>query len=182
MNDVTETGKQKLARLEASEQDIIEKVAAGVLTTDLIRELGVGWKLWSKWLRARPGREQEIEDARKQAAHFFAARAVKESQEAEPGTVNVSRLRVETDKWLASRFNRDVYDQRQSGVSVNLSVGDLWAQAQQLINSGDAGEVIDGIWSDEPLHNDQDHDGDDDTDALEPADLVNTFSGAMIRE
>lgn len=179
MNDVTrqENGKQKLARLEKIGEDaILERIAQGELTSDMIRDLKVGWKLWMKWLKAAPGREDRVEAARKEAAHFFAARAVKEAQGAEPGTVNVSRLRVDTDKWIASRFNRDVYDQRQSGVQVNLSVGDLYAQAQALINAGDAGAVVDGIYSDDPLHNDWVDVEEEDRDG--PDDLVEVMRGS----
>ena len=89
MNDVTrpENGKQKLARLEKIGEDaILERIAQGELTSDMIRDLNVGWKLWMKWLKASPGREERVEAARKEAAHFFAARAVKEA----PCTVAVA--------------------------------------------------------------------------------------------
>ena len=182
MNDVTrnETGKQKIARLNKMGEDaILEKIASGVLTTDLINELGVGWKVWGRWLRASNGREQRVEEARQQAAHYFAARAVKTAQSADAGSVNVARLQVDTDKWIASKFNRDAYDQRQAGLSVNLNVGDLYAQAQALINAGDEGSVIDGIWSEDPLWDEIEED--EDAELVEPEDLVNTFSGHRIK-
>ena len=47
-------------------------------------------------------------------------------------TVNVSRLKVDTDKWIASKLNQK-YDTRQRDVAINISVNDLHAQAAQLL-------------------------------------------------
>jgi hypothetical protein len=182
MSELTrqENGGQKLARLdEYGEEQILEELASGVLTTDLIRRMGVGWKVWAKWMRASAGREQRVEDARRQASHFFASRAVNTAQEADVGSVKVARLQVDTDKWIASRLNRDDYDTRPSGVNVQLNVGDLHAQAMALINSGSAGAVVDDIHSDDWR---DEEDEDEDAGAVEPSDLVDAFSGARLRD
>jgi len=56
--------------------------------------------------------------------------------------VNVARLQVDTDKWIASKLNAQ-YDTRQRDVAVNISVTDLHAQAAQLLNSVEMRDVID---------------------------------------
>ena len=52
--------------------------------------------------------------------------------------VNVARLQVDTDKWMASKLNAQ-YDTRQRDLAINISVNDLHAQAAQLL-----GDVIEG--------------------------------------
>ena len=73
-----------------------------------------------------------------EAAHYFADRAVKTAQMTDPSTVNADRLKVDTDKWIASKLNSQ-YDTRQKDVAINISVNDLHAQAAQLL-----GDVIEG--------------------------------------
>ena len=67
------------------------------------------------------------------------------AQSADPATVNVARLQVDTDKWIASKLNAQ-YDTRQRDVAINISVNDLHAQAAALLGDvieGDAVEVDD---------------------------------------
>ena len=65
-------------------------------------------------------------------------RALETAQLAERDNVNVARLQVDTDKWMASKLNAQ-YDTRQRDVAINISVNDLHAQAAQLL-----GDVIEG--------------------------------------
>ena len=62
------------------------------------------------------------------------------AQNADPATVNVSRLQVDTDKWIASKLNQQ-YDVRQKDIAINISVNDLHAQAAQLL--GDVDDIED---------------------------------------
>ena len=78
------------------------------------------------------------EQALSEAGNYYAERAVDTAQNAQPEDVNVSRLKVDTDKWIASKLNHK-YDTRQRDVAINISVNDLHAQAAQLL-----GDVIDG--------------------------------------
>jgi hypothetical protein len=48
---------------------------------------------------------------------------------------------VDTDKWMASKRNV-AYDVRQRDVAVNISIGDLHAQAAELMREIDAGNVV----------------------------------------
>ena len=122
------------------EEDIFHRIATGTSVTDVIAELNVGWKLWARWLDSAQGRRERYTEAMEAAGHFYAARAVKTAQQADIGSVNVARLQVDTDKWIAAKMNQQ-YDVRQRDVAINISVNDLHAQAAALLNEVN---VIDG--------------------------------------
>jgi len=134
-----EIGKTKLAAVEAvGEDEILERIASGVSMQQICRELNIGTKLWYKWLDSVKGRRERYNAAQAEAAHFYANRAVETAQNTDPSMVNVARLQVDTDKWIASKLNAQ-YDTRQRDVAINISVNDLHAQAAALL-----GDVIEG--------------------------------------
>jgi hypothetical protein len=134
-----EIGKTKLAAVEAvGEDEILERIASGVSMQQMCRELNIGTKLWYKWLDSVKGRRERYNGAQAEAAHFYANRAVETAQNTDPSMVNVARLQVDTDKWIASKLNAQ-YDTRQRDVAINISVNDLHAQAAALL-----GDVIEG--------------------------------------
>jgi hypothetical protein len=136
-----EIGKAKIAAINAVGEDaLFERMARGETVSTIIGELDVGWKLWHKWLDAERGRKDRYRAAQEAAGHFFASRAVDTAQKADPATVNVSRLQVDTDKWIASKLNQQ-YDVRQKDIAINISVNDLHAQAAELL--GDLDDVED---------------------------------------
>lgn len=136
---VGEVGKAKIAAIEqVGEDEILERIASGVSVRTLMKEFNVGYKLFAVWLDSAEGRRGRYEAAQHEAGHFYAERAVDTAQNAQPEDVNVSRLKVDTDKWMASKMNAK-YDTRQRDVAINISVSDLHAQAAQLLD-----DVIDG--------------------------------------
>ena len=136
-----EIGKAKIAAINAVGEDaLFERMARGETVSTIIGELDVGWKLWHKWLDAERGRKDRYRAAQEAAGHFLASRAVDTAQKADPATVNVSRLQVDTDKWIASKLNQQ-YDVRQKDIAINISVNDLHAQAAELL--GDLDDVED---------------------------------------
>jgi transposase-like protein len=143
---VGEVGKAKMAALDAvGEDDIFERIAQGETMQMLCKQYDIGTKLWYKWLDSVEGRRGRYNAAQAEAAHFYANRAVQTSQAATPDMVNVARLQVDTDKWIASKLNAQ-YDTRQRDVAINISVNDLHAQAAALLGDvieGDAVEVHD---------------------------------------
>lgn len=135
----SEIAKQKLAALdERGEDDIFEEIAAGVSMREMCKKMNVGHKLWYRWIDSVDGRRGRYESALMEAAHFYADRAVQTAQSTAPETVNADRLKVDTDKWIASKLNAQ-YDTRQRDVAINISVTDLHAQAAMLL-----GDVVDG--------------------------------------
>lgn len=135
---ISDIAKAKFTALDdVGEDEIFEHIASGVSMREMCRKMNVGHKLWYKWINMESGRRSRYEAALMEAAHFYADRAVQTAQMTEPATVNADRLKVDTDKWIASKLNQQ-YDTRQKDVSINISVNDLHAQAAQLL-----GEVID---------------------------------------
>ena len=143
---VGEVGKAKMAALDTvGEDEILERIAQGETMQTLCKEYDIGTKLWYKWLDRVDGRRARYNLAMAEAGHFYASRAVNTAQSATPETVNVARLQVDTDKWMAAKRNAG-YDTRQRDVAINISVNDLHAQAAALLNNvieGDAVEVSD---------------------------------------
>jgi hypothetical protein len=135
---ISEIAKAKFAVLdEVGEDEIFEQIASGVSMREMCRKMNVGHKLWYRWIDMERGRRARYESALMEAAHFYADRAVQTAQMTDPSTVNADRLKVDTDKWIASKLNQQ-YDTRQKDVAINISVNDLHAQAAQLL-----GDVID---------------------------------------
>jgi hypothetical protein len=63
----------------------------------------------------------------------------------DPAEVNMARLKVDTDKWIAGKLNAQ-YDVRQRESTLTLKVEDLHAQAAALIAGAVGEEVIEGEW------------------------------------
>lgn len=140
---VGEVGLAKMAALDAvGEDEIFEQIAQGQTMQLLCKKYDIGTKLWYKWIDSVEGRRDRYNGAQAEAAHFYANRAVQTSQAATPDMVNVARLQVDTDKWIASKLNAQ-YDTRQRDVAVNISVMDLHAEASALLNSVQTKDVID---------------------------------------
>jgi hypothetical protein len=140
---VGEVGMAKMAALdEVGEEEILERISQGETMQVLCKKYDIGTKLWYKWLDRVEGRRDRYNAAQAEAAHFYANRAVQTAQAVTPDMVNVARLQVDTDKWIASKLNAQ-YDTRQRDVAVNISVTDLHAQAAQLLNTVEMKDVID---------------------------------------
>ena len=138
-------GDVKLANVnKVGEDELFNRLATGTTLTDLLKEVGIGYKLWARWLDSSEGRRQRYADAQEQSAHFFASRAVSTAVNTHEmdSTINSAKLQVETDKWMAAKLNPQ-YDTRHREVAVNISVGDLHAEAAALLRQV-SGDVIEG--------------------------------------
>tara|TARA_R100001480_G_scaffold35863_3_gene48317 strand:- start:978 stop:1436 length:459 start_codon:yes stop_codon:yes gene_type:complete len=138
-------GDVKLANVnKVGEDELFNRLATGTTLTDLLKEVGIGYKLWARWLDSSDGRRQRYADAQEQSAHFFASRAVSTAVNTHEmdSTINSAKLQVETDKWMAAKLNPQ-YDTRHKEVAVNISVGDLHAEAAALLREV-SGDVIEG--------------------------------------
>lgn len=141
---------------EVGEDDLFERILSGQSVRSINAELGIGWRAFYKWLDAVEGRRERYNDALQQAGHAYAARAVDTAQSATPENVNVARLMVDTDKWMAGKLNA-AYDVRQRETTVTLRVEDLHAQAaalfaheveHEMIDMDEDGNILDAETSD----------------------------------
>ena len=138
------TRKEKIEMLNTmGEEQVFERICGGEAVTAMITSLNVGYRLFSRWLNEEEGRLQRYKAGLEEAGHFYAARALDTAQAATSENVNVARLKVDTDKWMAAKLNQQ-YDVRQRDVEINISVTDLHAQAAQLIASVEDAEIVEG--------------------------------------
>jgi len=116
----TQEGAAKL--LELAEQGKgIDVIAA---------ELGMPRGAITKWLDA-PEHAELFTRARTRAADHLAHQALEISDDID-GDVARDRLRVDTRKWLASKWNQAQYGDSK-GVQVNLNMADLHLQAVKIV-------------------------------------------------
>ena len=141
---------------EVGEDDLFERILSGQSVRSINAELGIGWRAFYRWLDAVEGRRERYNDALQQAGHAYAARAVDTAQSATSENVNVARLMVDTDKWMAGKLNA-AYDVRQRETTVTLRVEDLHAQAaalfaheveHEMIDMDEDGNILDAETSD----------------------------------
>lgn len=141
---------------EVGEDDLFERILSGQSVRSINAELGIGWRAFYRWLDAVEGRRERYNDALQQAGHAYAARAVDTAQSATSENVNVARLMVDTDKWMAGKLNA-AYDVRQRETTVTLKVEDLHAQAaalfaheveHEMLDMDEDGNILDAETSD----------------------------------
>ena len=129
---------------QIGEDELFNRLATGTTLSELLKDIGIGYKLWARWLDMSEGRRQRYVEAQEQSALFFASRAVNTavSVHAEDNSIHSARLQVDTDMWMAAKLNPQ-YDTRHKEVAVNISVGDLHAEAAALLREV-SGDVIEG--------------------------------------
>jgi hypothetical protein len=116
----TEEGAAKLVEL-AEQGKGVDVIAA---------ELGIPRRAITKWLD-EPEHAELFTRARVRAADHLAHQALEISDDIE-GEVARDRLRVDTRKWLASKWNAAQYGDSK-GVQVNLNLADLHLQALKVV-------------------------------------------------
>ena len=140
---VNDTHEVKMARMDAvGEDEIFNQIEGGKYLKDICNEMRIGYKFFNVWLRAVEGREQRYRDALRAAGHTYAAKSVETAENATMENVPLARLQSERYGWYAAKLN-DQYDTRQKDVSVNINVGDLHAQAMELLRDVTPTDVID---------------------------------------
>lgn len=142
---MSKVGDVKLANVnKVGEDELFNRLATGTTLTELLKDVGIGYKLWARWLDSDDGRRIRYAEAQEQSAHFFASRAVSTAVNTHEvdSTINSAKLQVETDKWMAAKLNPQ-YDTRHKELAVNINVGDLHAEAAALLRQV-SDDVIEG--------------------------------------
>lgn len=135
--------RERMKMMDAiGEDDLFERILSGQTVRSINAELGIGWRAFYKWLDSVEGRRDRYNETLQQAGHAYAARAVDTAQNATAENVNVARLQVDTDKWIAAKLNQ-TYDVRQRETTVTLKVEDLHAQAAALFAHEVEHEMLD---------------------------------------
>jgi hypothetical protein len=109
---------------------LIELAEQGKGIDIIAAELGIPRGAITKWLD-EPEHAELFTRARTRAADHLAHEALEISDDLE-GDVPRDRLRVDTRKWLASKWNAAQYGDSK-GVQVNLNLADLHLQAVKVV-------------------------------------------------
>jgi transposase-like protein len=121
-----------------------ELLESAMPIAQVCRELRVGKRALFEWLDT-PERSGLLARARARAAHLLAEDALTIADQAEVDQVQVSRLRVDTRKWLAAKWNAGAYGE-QRGPLVNIDLGSLFLGAAKaaapVALEQDAGDAV----------------------------------------
>ena len=121
---------EKMARLDAAEAEIFDRLEAGDSLAKICALHDVGIRLLRAWLNKTEERSTAYAHARERAADAkaegtadAAAGLLFRAREglADQVEVSATKLAIESDRWLAGVWNRERYGERQqAGVTVNL--------------------------------------------------------------
>jgi len=114
--------RKMLARIDACGGDaLLNRIAGGEPIKAVAESIGVSRQLLSGFLNSEQNRDG-LRAAREQAAHVFAEEALTISDAATPQDVQVAKLRVDTRRWIASKWGRALYgDDRNPLVNINVA-------------------------------------------------------------
>ncbi len=122
---------------------ILAKIADGWTIKDIAeKDLGVSRSLLSIWLNKSQNKERL-----QQARALFAARMAEEALqiadgvEAQNEEIGKAKLRIDTRKWLASKYDPSSFGEQKASAQVNINIGDLHLRALKDINQAPAVEV-----------------------------------------
>jgi len=115
--------------------DYCRRISEGENPADIVNSMGVNWWAMRGWIEADPKRMEMAALAKRCLADKMAWDAMKEADNAEVETVEVSRLKIGTKQWMASRLNRkewgkDGGDSSGGGSGkITIVIGDVMANS-----------------------------------------------------
>ena len=121
------------------EERILDRVASGQTVVSLCAEIGVSAGRFYDWVNKSEERTAALARAREVSAHSLVEQTAAIVDAATPDDVAVAKLRAENRWRMAKAFNKAQYGD-QSGVMVNLSLGDM---ALDTLRKRPASVVID---------------------------------------
>jgi hypothetical protein len=125
-----------LIEKHGGEDWVLEQVAQGHGYRYMAKEIGVSQTVFSNWATATPERQERLRRAREQAASYLADETLEIADSADPFTERVAKLRIDTRKWLASKWAPDTYGDNKGPV-VQISINDMHLKAVRTIDITD---------------------------------------------
>mgnify|MGYP003655676588 CR=1 FL=1 len=114
-------GEERICELYTKERTV-NRVLAQIAKRGVV----VTQRWLYKWLHKTPTRWALWLEAKAFIAHALAEEAYEIAQNASPETVHVSKLQIQTNQWMAERFNRQDYGKSEVA-TVNVTIGeDFW--------------------------------------------------------
>lgn len=101
---------------------IWDPIAAGATLTAVAERLGVSYRALTRWLATGEERAALYKEVRKMAAGRLAEDTLGISDAATQQNAQVAKLRVDTRRWLAARYDPEAFGDRQVPlVAINLT-------------------------------------------------------------
>lgn len=111
---------------------IFDRLADGEMLYQIAEGFRVGRAALYRWILASPSREARYKQCREFSASTFAEQAVviadDQTRDTQEQAVQRDKLRIDTRRWIASRWDRITYGE-QRGAEVNISLGTLHIDA-----------------------------------------------------
>ena len=117
-----------LIEAKGGEPWVLEQVAQGHGYRTIAKELGVSLTMFVGWATHTDARRQMLRQARESAAQTLAEQALEIADEADPLTERVARLRIDTRKWIASKWAPETYGDNK-GPLVQVNITDMHLRA-----------------------------------------------------
>lgn len=105
---------------EVGEEGVLGLIEQGYTLRRCASELGVSLGTMSKWVSATPERTAAVSRARARGAGLLAEQTLDIADES-----GDARLRVDTRKWLASKWNAIEYGEQRPSLTVNIATAHL---------------------------------------------------------
>lgn len=118
----------QLIEKHGGEAWVLEQIAQGHGYRRMSKDIGVSLTVFSNWAIATPERQERLRRAREQAAMYLAEDVLTIADEATNEDERVARLRIDTRKWLASKWAPSVYGE-QRGPTVQVNITDMHLRA-----------------------------------------------------
>ena len=134
--------KKDLVALDTmGEAPVAELLESAMPIAEVCRTLGVGKRALMEWLERDESRAGLLSHARARAAHHLADQAL-EIADSDDGDVPARRLRVDTRRWLAGRWNPNAYGEKNA-VAVQVNVSDLHLDALRSVKTLEQVDKVD---------------------------------------
>ncbi len=106
---------------------VFERVASGESQTSIAKSFGVSQGFFSRVMNLDPARTRAFREAKRQAATYYAERAMDLADNVEPKRDAIAKVREQIGvlKWLATAGDREQYGDAMPGVNISLNVGEL---------------------------------------------------------
>ncbi len=133
----------KVIEDSGGEETLLALIRSGFTVKRCAEQLGVSQSVLQMWLTNTPERRAKVAHAREEAAAHLADETLEIADNATNEDERVARLRIDTRKWLASKWAPHTYgDQRGPMVQVNISDMHLRAVRNADVIEVDAGGIV----------------------------------------
>lgn len=119
------------------EDMLLGLIRSGYTVKRCAEKLGISQSVLQMWLTDTPERREKVALARAEAASYLADETLEIADTATNEDERVARLRIDTRKWLASKWAPQTYGENR-GPAVTININDMHLKAVKTIDVIDA--------------------------------------------